>query len=533
MRDRLHLEAMDNETRKAEIFARFLLMREVLPPEQIAEAMRQFHDGAGTQSFGAVLVQRGMVTPFRIRELVVELRGVDQRTLPPLPQSDGPRLAPAVPVSNRDGPPPQVQAPRLRPPPPAGKLKPLRPARAPAPAPPPAPPARPAASSPASASLVSSLSTLLEAAERKGASDVHLHPGVPVALRVEGRLGIVSQTVEQPEQERILLEVLDDTQRDTLLNDGDLDFSYVTPGGLRTRANYYRTSNGIDGTFRLLRREPQSLEELGLPAVIEKLVSHHQGLVLVTGPAGSGKSTTLASLVDLLNSRSPGHILSLEDPIEIVHPIKRALVNQRQINRDTESFGRALRGALREDPDIIVIGELRDQETISLAITAAETGHLVIGSMQTNSAARTVARLIDVFPTAQQGQVRSMLSESLRGVVSQRLVLGLDGKRVPAAEILIVTQAIGNIIREGKLFQIKSAMQTGRSLGMCSLDESLAELVRSGKIDPAVGKRIAENPDLIPGGVQAASAGPVGASAGDASASDKRSPFFSRSSGKR
>lgn len=494
---------MDIETRKAEVFARFLLMREVLSPEQIDEAMRQFAEGGGTQSFGAVLVQRGMVTPFQVRELVVELRGVDQRTLPPLPRPLGPRLAAAVPVPQEETQEARVQAPRLRPPPPPppSTLKPkeVEPVARAAPSP-------TAKSVVQSSSLSSSLSALLEGAERKGASDVHLHAGVPVALRVEGRLGLVSQTMEQSEQERILLEVLDDTQRDTLLNDGDLDFSFVTSGGLRTRANYYRTSNGIDGTFRLLRREPQSLEDLGLPAVVEKLVGYHQGLVLVTGPAGSGKSTTLAALVDILNTRSAGHILSLEDPIEIVHPIKRALVNQRQINRDTESFGRALRGALREDPDIIVIGELRDQETISLAITAAETGHLVIGSMQTNSAARTVARLIDVFPPAQQNQVRSMLSESLRGVVSQRLVLGLDGKRVPATEILFVNQAIGNIIREGKLFQIKSSIQTGRSLGMCSLDESLADLVRRGKIDPAVGKRMAENPTLIPDGAQASAA---------------------------
>lgn len=518
---------MDKETRKAEIFARFLLMREVLSPEQVAEAMRQFEEGGGTQSFGAVLVQRGMVTPFQIRELVVALREVDQRTLPPLPEVTGPQLARAVPVSQEQTSQARLQAPRLRPPPPppppASAIEP----RSTTPAP--RPPAPVSASSQQSA-LSSSLATLLEAAERKGASDVHLHPGVPVALRVEGRLGIVSQTIEERQQEQLLLEVLDEEQKTLFLEEGDLDFSYVTPGGLRTRANYYRTNNGVDATFRLLRREPQSLEELGLPAVIEKLVSFHQGLVLVTGPAGSGKSTTLAALVDILNTRNAGHILTLEDPIEIVHPIKRALVNQRQVKRDTESFGRALRGALREDPDVIVIGELRDQETISLAITAAETGHLVIGSMQTNSTARTVARLVDVFPPAQHNQVRSMLSESLRGVVSQRLVLGLDGKRVPATEILFVTPAIGNIIREGKLFQIKSAIQTGRSLGMTSLDESLAELVRRGRIAPSVAKRIAENPALIPEGASASDA--VGAGPGDAASKSVRPAVAARVQGR-
>jgi twitching motility protein PilT len=272
----------------------------------------------------------------------------------------------------------------------------------------------------------------------------------------------------------------------------------VTPSGLRTRANLYRSHGGTDATFRLLPRGPQSLEELNLPGTLAKLVSYHQGLVLVTGPDGSGKSATLAALVNLLNEERPDHILLLEDPIEIIHPAKKALVNQRQVRRDTESFARALRGALREDPDVIVIGDLRDRETISLAITAAETGHLVIGSMNTNNASRTVGRLIDAFPPVQQGQVRAMLSESLRGVVSQKLVLGKAGRRLPAIELLFNTAAIGNVIRKGELVQLRSQMQVGKSLGMRTFDESLKDLVAADKLDGDEARKHAESPSSIP-----------------------------------
>ncbi len=340
---------------------------------------------------------------------------------------------------------------------------------------------------------------LIEEGERRHASDVHFHGATPPAMRINGVLGLLTDIRLDPkDQERELVALLTEEQRRAFEDAGELDIAYVTASGVRTRANIYRSHAGIDATFRILPRGPQSLEELNLPPTLPKLTAYHQGLVLVTGPAGSGKSTTLAALVNLLNAERPDHILLLEDPIEIIHPAKRALVNQRQVGRDTESFARALRGALREDPDIIVIGDLRDRETISLAITAAETGHLVIGSMNTNSAGRTVGRLIDAFPPVQQGQVRAMLSESLRGVASQKLIMGVDGKRVPAVELLIVTPAIGNLMRDGKLFQIRSQMQTGRSIGMRTMDEALRELVVAGKVDGDEARKHAENPAAIP-----------------------------------
>ncbi len=347
---------------------------------------------------------------------------------------------------------------------------------------------------------------LIEEAEANGASDLHFHGGAPLAVRVQGRLNVLEQTLDPKDQERELLSILTEEQRKQFKESGDLDFAYVLPSGLRTRANMYRSLAGTDATFRLIPREPQTLAELQLPSAVARLTAYHQGLVLVTGPAGCGKSTTLAALINLLNEERTEHILTLEDPIEILHPEKRALVNQRQVGRDTESFARALRGALREDPDIIMIGDLRDRETISLAITAAETGHLVIGSMNTSNAGRTVGRLIDAFPPTQQGQVRAMLSESLRGVVSQRLVSAKDGKRVPAAELLIVTPAIGNLIREGKLFQIRSQMQVGKHLGMRTLDESLRELVTSGVVDANEARVYAENPAALGGAAPAAPA---------------------------
>jgi len=257
--------------------------------------------------------------------------------------------------------------------------------------------------------------SLLDFCEKIGASDLHFHAGAAPAMRREG----VLQYLEHPplsakEQDEELRTILTKEQKKQFDEIGELDFAFVTPTGLRARGNVYKCHAGMDGIFRLVRREPPSLEQLGLPNTLEKLIGYHQGLVLVTGPAGAGKSTTLAALVALINAERTEHVLSMEDPIEIVHPPSKALVNQRQVGRDTESFARALRGALREDPDVIVIGDLRDRETISLAITAAETGHLVIGSMNTNNAARTVGRLIDAFPPNQQGQVRA-LARAQRG----------------------------------------------------------------------------------------------------------------------
>jgi twitching motility protein PilT len=345
----------------------------------------------------------------------------------------------------------------------------------------------------------SRIAAVLDSAEKRGASDVHFHPGTPVAMRAGGRFFVSSQPpLEDRETAPQLRALLTSEERARLEQDLNVDALVVTSSGLRCRANVYLTSTGLNASFRLIRRAPPTLEELGLPKELSSFVSHSQGMVLVTGLAGSGKSSTLAALVDIIARERPDHVLCLEDPIEIVHPPKKALVNQRQVGRDSQSFARALRGALREDPDVIVIGELRDPETISLAVTAAETGHLVIGSMNTASSGRAITRILGAFPPAQQPQVRAMVSESLHGVITQRLLPAIDGTRAVALEVLVVTPAVGNLIRDDKLFQLRSQLQTGRQLGMRLMDDSLRELVQSGRVTPEEARRVAENPTAIP-----------------------------------
>ena len=265
-------------------------------------------------------------------------------------------------------------------------------------------------------------------------------------------------------------------------------------------ANIYRKHSGTDGVFHYVPPTPPTLDELGLPRDIAKLTTYHQGLVLVTGPAGCGKSATLAALVNLINEERNDHVLTVEDPVEYIHPSKRCLVNQRQAGRDTESFARALRAALREDPDVICIGELRDLETISLALSAAETGHLVLATLHTNNAIRTINRIIGAYPPNQQGQVRTMLSESLRAVISQRLMPNRQNDGVALGlELLIVNPAVSNLIRDNRTFQIHSVLQTGASRGMRLLDLSLTELVKSGKITAEIAAANAENPATFKG----------------------------------
>jgi twitching motility protein PilT len=262
-----------------------------------------------------------------------------------------------------------------------------------------------------------------------------------------------------------------------------VDFCYSIEGVGRFRANVYRQQSGIDGVFRIIPPLPPTLAELGLPAAMARLTTYHQGMVLVTGPTGSGKTSTLAALVDLINEERREHVLTIEDPIEYLHPSKRCLINQRSVGRHTQSFARALRAALREDPDVVVIGELRDLETISLALTAAETGHLVLATLHTDNTLRTLNRVVGAFPADQQDQVRTMLSESLRAVVSQRLLPRADGQgRVPAIETLIVTKAVANLIRENKVFQIQSILQTGATHGMGLLDQSIRAHVQAGTV---------------------------------------------------
>jgi twitching motility protein PilT len=281
---------------------------------------------------------------------------------------------------------------------------------------------------------------------------------------------------------------------------GQVDFAYTIPGVSRFRSNAYRQQRGVDVVFRAIPPTPPSLEGLGLPASLARFTDFHQGMVLITGPSGCGKSSTLAALINILNESRPDHIITIEDPIEVLHPSKRCVVNQRQVGRHTNSFARALRAALREDPDIIAIGELRDLETIQLALTAAETGHLVLATLHTSNAIRTVNRILGVFPPSQQEQIRTMFSESLRAVVSQRLVNRADGNgRVPALEVLVANKAVGNLIRDNKTFQLRSVIQTGGSKGMCLLDASLLELVKNKVITREEALRHCEEPQRFAG----------------------------------
>jgi twitching motility protein PilT len=325
------------------------------------------------------------------------------------------------------------------------------------------------------------LDAVLRAAVERGASDVHVHSGAPIGLRLLGRLeDLDPQPLAPAVAARMIDEVLDDGQRAALDRDGQVDFAYTLPGSARFRANAYRQQRGVDAVFRIIPSQPPSLQALGLPESLARLADYHQGMVLITGPSGCGKSATMAALISILNQTRADHIVTIEDPIEYIHHSRRAIVNQRQVGPHSASFARALRAALREDPDVIAIGELRDLETISLAISAAETGHLVLGTLHTNNAVRTINRMLGVFPPNQQPQMRTMISESLRAVVSQRLLARADGSgRVPALEVLIVTKAAANLIRENKTFQIRSILQTGAAHGMALLDASLAELVRS------------------------------------------------------
>ncbi len=319
----------------------------------------------------------------------------------------------------------------------------------------------------------------LRFAVQAGASDLHLSLGREPTVRLWGTLRKLKPPMMSPRENEVLLtEILTPEQRQTLAERRSVDFCYELEGWGRFRVSIYQQRLGIAGVFRVLPREIPTLAQLGMPPVIERLLSYRQGLILVTGPTGSGKTTTLAAMINHLNETRKEHIITIEDPIEIVHGNKQCTVTQREVHKHTQSFANALRSALREDPDIILIGEMRDLETVSIAITSAETGHLVLGTLHTPTAARTVNRLVDVFPPEQVSQIRAMVSESLRGVVSQQLVVRADGVgRVAALEILVCTPAIGNLIRENRTFQIPSLMQIGVKLGMTMMENSLIRLV--------------------------------------------------------
>lgn len=343
------------------------------------------------------------------------------------------------------------------------------------------------------------LEKLFAAAVRFKASDVHVSPGEPYMLRRVGKLvkvkgGVLSVT----RCKEVIFEILNEGQKKKLSEQFQLDFALEIPQAGRFRGSAMMHNTGLSAIFRVIPKIIPTLEDLCLPETIAKVLDNHQGLILVTGATGQGKSTTLAAMVDYINSTRSHHILTIEDPIEFIHPLKKGVVNQRQLGRDTLSYGNALRSALREDPDVIMIGELRDFETVSLAISAAETGHLVIGTLSTSSAAKTVDRVIDSYPPDEQNQIRAMLSESLRAVITQRLIPNKEGSEmVLALEILIGTLSMANLIRDSKTFQIPSLMQTGKSVGMKIMDESILELVNDGKIDITEAIRNANDPKLF------------------------------------
>ena len=318
----------------------------------------------------------------------------------------------------------------------------------------------------------------------QGASDLHMVAGQQPLLRVRGDIEPVKYKVlENDELKGMLYEICQEDKIKTFEETGDIDFGYEIPGLARYRANFFQQKYGIGAVFREIPSEIVTCEQLGLPPVVSKLASLPKGMVLVTGPTGSGKSTTLAAIIDQANKTRKDHIITVEDPIEFVHKSQLSVINHREVGTHTKSFAAALRGALREDPDIIMVGEMRDLETISLAMEAAMTGHLVFGTLHTLNASKTVDRVIEIFPTAQQEQVRSTLADALRAVVSQTLFKRVDIKgRVAALEILICTAAVRNLIREAKTFQIPSAMQTGKKYGMQTLDDAIMEHLQKGRI---------------------------------------------------
>ena len=320
----------------------------------------------------------------------------------------------------------------------------------------------------------------------QGASDLHMVAGQQPLLRIRGDIEAVKyKALENDELTALLYEICPEDKIKTFEETGDVDFGYEIPGLARYRSNFFQQKYGIGAVFREIPSEIVTCEQLGLPPVVAKLATLPKGLVLVTGPTGSGKSTTLAAIIDQANKTRKDHILTVEDPIEFVHKSQMSVVNHREVGTHTRSFAAALRGALREDPDIIMVGEMRDLETIALAMEAAMTGHLVFGTLHTLNASKTVDRVIEIFPTAQQEQVRSTLADALRAVVSQTLFKRVDVKgRVAALEILICTAAVRNLIREAKTYQIPSAMQTGKKYGMQTLDDSIMEHLKKGRISP-------------------------------------------------
>ena len=336
------------------------------------------------------------------------------------------------------------------------------------------------------------LSELLAFAVKNGASDIHISSGLPPLIRIDGDIRRIKvDALSSNQVHDMIYDIMLDNQRKEFEERWESDFAFELPNIARFRVNAFNQSRGPSAAFRTIPTEVLSLETINAPAIFRALSEKHRGLVLVTGPTGSGKSTTLAAMIDYVNHTKKGHILTIEDPIEFVHQSHSCLINQREVGRDTRSFNDALRSALREDPDVVLVGELRDVETISLALTAAETGHLVFGTLHTSSAAKTIDRIIDVFPAGEKEMVRAMLSESLQGVIAQRLLKKPGGGRVAAYEIMIGTPAIRNLIREAKIPQIYGMIQTGKEAGMTTMDQSLEDLVNRGVVERSVARSLA------------------------------------------
>lgn len=342
------------------------------------------------------------------------------------------------------------------------------------------------------------ITQLLAFGVKNDASDLHLSAGLPPMIRVDGDMRRINMPeMDHKEVHGMVYDIMNDNQRRAYEEKWETDFSFELPGVARFRVNAFNQNRGAAAVFRTIPSEILTLESLNAPSIFKKLSMKPRGLVLVTGPTGSGKSTTLAAMVDYKNKVEHGHILTIEDPIEFVHTSQKSLVNQREVHRDTQGFDEALRSALREDPDTILVGEMRDLETIRLALSAAETGHLVFGTLHTTSAPKTIDRIIDVFPAAEKDMIRAMLSESLEAVISQTLLKRVGGGRVAAHEIMIGTRAIRSMIRENKIPQMKSTLQTGSSDGMQTLDQSLKELITLGSITREDALKKCDNPQAL------------------------------------